>query len=255
MRNKIVGFASLFIAILVSGCNAFSEPKDGLSYEEYIKGAQQYVDKGDGERAIPYYKKALKIKPEDAKTHTALGRLYDTESQKSYREAHSKYTLDNLTNQNKKRDKDPTKELEGYGFKSQYKALALKEYKEAIKLDPDQWNARYFVATDHYNNKRYDEAIKEYVEVLRSNQNCTIAYSLLASSYLGVGQYDLALKNIELAHNLDRDDEYYYFCLGKAYYFMKDENRGFEMERRLKTMSSKYYQNLLDYRFSHNREP
>lgn len=66
MRNNIVGFASLFIAILVSGCNAFSEPKDGLSYEEYINGAQQYVDKGDGERAIPYYKKALKIKPEDA---------------------------------------------------------------------------------------------------------------------------------------------------------------------------------------------
>lgn len=252
MRSKIVGFASLFIAILVSGCNAFSEPKDGLSYEEYIKGAQQYVDKGDGERAIPYYKKALKIKPEDAKTHTALGRLYDTESQKSYREAHSKYTLDILTNQNKKRDKDPTKELEGYGFKSQYKALALKEYKEAIKLDPDQWNARYFVATDHYNNKRYDEAIKEYIEVLKYNPKCSIAYGMLAQCYLEIGNHVSAKNLFDKQYELDHDQENYFCSLGKAYYIGKDYDKGFEMLMRLKNMKSPYYDQLSNFKSAHN---
>jgi len=78
---------------------------------------------------------------------------------------------------------------------------------------------------------------------------------MLGRSYLGVGLYDLALKNIELAHTLEHDNEHFYFTIGKAYYFMKDDNKGFEMEAKLKSMKSNYSQNLLDYRFSHKKEP
>ena len=252
MRSKIVGLSYLFIVVILSGCNINSEPKDGLPYEEYLKGAQLYESKGDGERAISYYKKALKIKPDDAKTHTALGRLYDAEGQKSYREAFSKYSLDILTNQNKKRNKDQSKELEEYGFKSQYKALALKEYKEAIKFEHDQWQARYFVATDHYNNIRYDEAIKEYVEVLRSNPNCSIAYGMLAESYLEIGNYVSAKNLFEKEYQLDHDEENYICSLGKAYYIGKDYDKGFEMLMRLKKMKSSYYDQLSSFKSAHN---
>ncbi len=36
---------------------------------------------------------------------------------------------------------------------------------------------------------------------------------------------------------------------------MKNDNKGFEMEVRLKSMKSTYYQQLLDFRFSYKKEP
>jgi tetratricopeptide (TPR) repeat protein len=250
MKYPICLFTLFIIVIFISSCDSSSEIKTGLSYEEYIKEAQQYESKGDNEKGISAYKKALTIKPNEAKIRTALGRLYDTESQSSYREAFSKYSLDILTNTNKKRNKDQAKELEEYGFKSKYHALALLEYSEAIKLSPDQWDARYYIATDHYNNKRYQDAINEYNMVIRDNPKYKAAYILLSNCYLEVGTYNKALENINKAYQLDSDAEYYYYQLGTLYYKLNSYDKGFEMQTKLKNMNSKYYGDLLNYKYS-----
>src|SRR6266480_5280168 len=124
MKVWEIGFHLLLIGICLSGCNVNFDVKDGLSYDEYIKEAQQFSSNSDNEKAISAYKKALKVKPNDAKTHYDLGRLYDKEEQRSYKDAFSAYQLDVLTNLSKRRNKDQTKELEGFGYKSRYKALA-----------------------------------------------------------------------------------------------------------------------------------
>jgi len=240
-----IGYILLLIAICLSGCNVNSDIKDSLSYDEYISEAKKFASQDNNEKAISAYQKALKIKVDDANTHYILGRLYDKEEQLSYKSAFNKYQSDILTNLNKKRNKDQTKELEGYGYKSSYKAHALQEYKNAIKYSPEHWAARYFVATDHFNNKRYNEAIEEYKQVIEFNPKGSNAFSLLGESYLVVGKCALALNNFAQAFKLNSDAESYYYDSGRVYVKLRNAEKATEMINHLK--GSKYYYDLTGY--------
>ena len=94
MSNRFLSFALTLSVLIIFGCNYFSDVKDGLSFEEYISKANYYLNKGDAEKAILAYKKALKIKPDDGKTHFALGELYYHEWRLSYDAAQHRYIQD-----------------------------------------------------------------------------------------------------------------------------------------------------------------
>lgn len=225
----------LFVLAIASilGCESH------LSFEELMKQGEQYSAQGKNEKAIEAYKKAIEQKPDDSGVHEALGNAYYEEMKSTYR-----------------RSAANAKEWEQINKQArELSELAVAEYKKTLQKDKDNWKVRYAVATELFNQKKYKEAIAEYQQTIQSKPEYATAYSMLASSYLGVGMHDLALKNIEQAHALDHDDEHYYYSLGKAYYFMKADNKGFEMETKLKAMKSNYYQNLLDYRFFHTKEP
>lgn len=248
MRIRKIGYLFLWIAACLSGCNINSDIKDGLPYDEYIKIAQQHISKGDNEKAISAYNKALKIKPSDAETHYALGRLYYTEGQQSYKNAFNKYQLDILTNTNKKRNIDQTKDLETFGFKSQYNRLAMQEYSEVIKLSPENWDARYSIATDHMNNKRYKEAIAEYIQVIKYNPKYSSAYNQLGEAYLEVGACNLAIDNFTKGYKLDFDANSYFCDVGRVYIKMNNAEKATEMINRLKGVAH-YYERLTGYQF------
>lgn len=224
----------LLIAVaMLLGCES------RLTFEELMKRGAQHSAKGNTEKAIEAYKKAVAQRPNDTSAHEALGDAYYQEMQTVYRRS--------ATNAKE------WEQIKQQG--NELRDLAVAEYRKALQNDKDNWKIRYRVAVELFNQKKYKEAIPEFQLTIQSNPKCAVAYLVLASSYLGVGMNDLALKNIEQAYALDHEVEYYYYSLGKAYYFMKNENKGFEMETKLKVMKSSYYQNLLDYRFSHNREP
>lgn len=225
----------LFILTIVSlfGCES------RLSFEELMKQGEQYSAQGKNGKAIEAYKKAIEQKPDDSAAHEALGNAY-------YQEMDSTYHGPAANAQEWEQIKKHGNEL---------RDLAVTEYRKTLQKDKDNWKIRYRVAVELFNQKKYKEAIPEFQQTIQSNPKYAVAYSVLASSYLGVGQQDLALKNIELAHDLDKDNEHYYFSLGKAYYYMNNLNKGFEMETRLKAISSVYYKQLLDYRFSYKKEP
>lgn len=201
MRYIMCLLISISIVIFVLGCDSNSDIKNGLSYEEYVQQAHHFESNNDSEKAIIAYKKALQIRPNDAETHYALGRLYDSEGQRSYREAFNKYQAEILTNLNKKRKIDQTKYLEEFGFKSEYQKLALREYKETIKYSPAHSDARYFIATDHLNNKRYMEAIVEFNNLIKYNANYSVAYSQLGEAYLKIGYCISAIDSFSKAFN------------------------------------------------------
>jgi len=244
----MIGYFSLLIAIVIFGCNFNSDVKNGLSFDEYIKAAQQFASNNDNEKAISAYKKALKIKPSDADTHYVLGQLYEKEEQRTYKEAFDKYQVDILTNLNKKRNKDQTTELEGYGYKSSYKTLSLQEFMETIKYSPAHWAARYFVATDHFNKKRFKEAIDEYKQVIKLNPKDSNSYALIGKSYLAVGECTLAINSFTEAFKLNSDSESYYCDIGRVYIKLKNAEKTTEMINKLKG-SKHYYTKLTDYQF------
>jgi tetratricopeptide (TPR) repeat protein len=241
------------IVIYVPGCDKSSDVKDGLPHDEYINMALQYESNSDNEKAISAYKKALEIKPQDADTHYALGRLYDAEAQRSYADAFNKYQLERLTGPQKKQNKDQTKILEELGFKKEYETLAIKEFKETIKYDPEHWLARYLIATYYFNNKLYKEAIEEYNHVIKINHKYSSAYKLLGESYLKVGACNMALDNFKKAYELDSSADSYYCDAGRVYIKMKNANKAKEMFDKLKG-AQYYYKRLKDYQFEPHGE-
>jgi Tfp pilus assembly protein PilF len=252
MNLKILLFICLIIGLLVASCDSSSDPcsniKDGLSYYEYLNEAQQYVSKGDKEKAICALKKALKIKPTDAETHFILGRLYDAEGQRSYSDAFTKYLSEILTKSNKRGIEDQTKELEKLGFKSQYHQLALQEYIQTIKYFPEHWAARYSIATDYLSKKKYKEAIDEYKQVIKLNPKHSSAYGQIAEAYLEVGACNSAIDNFTKAYKLDSDADSYYCDIGKVYIKMGNAEKTTEMINKLKGKKP-YYERLTDYQF------
>lgn len=245
MRFIIYALLLTGVEIFASGCDSNSEIKNGLSYEEYIQKAQQLESNGNSEKAIIEYKKALKIRPDDGKTHYALGRLYDSEGQRSYEDAFNRYQVDVLSNSNKKRNKDQTKELEVYGFKSKYHKLALHEYEETIKYSPENSAARYFIATEYLNAKQYKQAILEYNNVVKYNPENSVAYSQLGKAYLEIGYCNSAIDNFTKAFKLDSNAESYYYDVGRVYVKLNNTEKTIEMINRLK--DSKYYYDLTGY--------
>ncbi len=204
-----------------------------------MRDGKHCLAEGKIEKAIEIFTKATKKNPDDPKAHELLGNAYYKLMQNTYRQF--------ATN---------SKQLEQINRQGNELAdLAVFEYKEALRNDEKNWEIRYRVAIELFNKREYKEAISELQKTIKYNPKFAVAYSVLAESFLGIGEYDMALKYIKSAHNINKDDEEYFFSLGKAYYFIGDKNKGFEMEAKLKHMNSTYYQNLLDYRFSNEKQP
>jgi len=213
---------------LMNGCSR------QLSFDEYVQKAKQLSQEGKTERAIEAYKKASQIKPDEPEVHDVLGRLY-------FKQLVSQQVPTNA------------KEAEQYEkTQNEIRNQVTTEFKKAIELDPSKWFARYMVATDHYNNKRYDEAIKGYVEVIKTNPKYSTAYGMLAESHLAIGDYATAKNFFDKEYRLDHDQENYYCGLGKVYYMTKDYNKGFEMLMWLKGKNSPYYDHLFNFKITHN---
>lgn len=236
----------LFI-LLLFGCSANDDIRDGLSYDEYVKIARRHASVGEPEKAIIAYKKALNINQNDANIHYTLGRLYSSEEQRSYKDATSKCQLNMLSNTGQNKNINLEKELKKMGYKSEYNLLALKEYIQTVKIDPNHWSALYFIATDHKNNKRYVEAINEYKKIISINPKLHLAYNQIADAYLEIGYCKQALDNYGYAFKLSNDTEYYYFNAGRVFIKMGDAEKTTEMIN--KSRGSTYYNDLTGYQF------
>src|ERR1035437_6521144 len=89
-----------------------------------------------------------------------------------------------------------------YFGKGQYR-LAIKDYSEAINLDP-RFTIAYMGRGDSYLNKyQYDLAIQDYTEAIRLDPKFVICYKNRAYFYKQNGQYDLAIQDYSEAIRLD----------------------------------------------------
>lgn len=246
MRRRVFVVCLISCLLISLVCKLRSDVEEGLSYEEYINKAAQYLNEDKAEKAISYYKKALEIKPEDAQTHFVLGKIYKDEYHKSYDSALKKHTFDLLMQQNtnsKSYDAD-TKKLERYGLKSGYEEMAMQEFREAIKHDLKHWQARYFIATNYLNKKQFEAATEEFKKIIEINPKFNDSYSLMGEAYMELGSYDLAIDYLNAAIKLEPDFERNYYNLGLVYRKMNNGEKVNEMMAKLKSMNSLLYDDL-----------
>ena len=232
-------------ALILFGCKPSVE--EGLSYDQYISKAELAISASNVKKAILYYKQALKLKPSDATTHFVLGEIYHREYHRSYEEAKRKQTFQILTHPDTYRAtyKDDSKELARFGLKIGYDTMAIQEFGEVIKYDSNNWQARYQIATDHFNKKHFQEAIEEYKKIMQINPKYINSYSLIGDAYLEIGELNLAVDNFNAAIKLTPGfDDYDYYKLALAYRKMNNRDKVAEIFKMLKDTKSPYFDDL-----------
>ncbi|MDH4241016.1 MAG: tetratricopeptide repeat protein [Phycisphaerae bacterium] len=234
----------LSFTLLALGCKPDIE--QGLSHNEYINKAEQAITASDLEKAISYYKMALKLQPNDANSHYILGELYKREYRTSYNEAWKKRFLHEARRPAlmKTHYDDKAEDLKAYGLKVGYDELGIQEFKEAVKYNNNHWLARHWIAVDYFEKKQYYETIQELKKVIELNPQFEGAYSVIGEAYMEIGSLDLALTNLEIALKLDPAPEYIYYKLGLLYRKMNNGDKLNEMLQKLKSMQSIWYDEL-----------
>ncbi len=139
------------------------EPRKKLTLSDCEKAKEYYNQansiKGDIEKEISLYKKAIELCPDFAKAHESLGIIYYSE----------KGTYDD----------------------------AIRECKEALRIDPKLVNNHNILGNIYKRNGSFDDAIREYKKALRIDPNYDLAHMNLGYSYKEQSRYDDAISEFK----------------------------------------------------------
>lgn len=94
---------------------------------------------------------------------------------------------------------------------------ALKELKEAIRLDPRNIDAIITLAEIHTNTGDYKQALKYCQEALMYEHNNIQAWITMGNIYDEMGEFDEALKQLGYATQYAKDNADIYYLMGYIY--------------------------------------
>jgi len=237
-RNYFIIFCFVLMAF---GCTNYDNlPPDQLT----TKGRQLYQE-GNIDDAFKLFKKAIKLKPDSADLHFELGSMYFRASQKSYDDALQRSLSAAMSGDRHKQDPDNDKEMTRYGYRLDLYTSALSEFNETLKYDPSNWKARYFIGTDLFNHKKYNEAIIEFQKIIQLAPDYSNGFSLLGEAYSRTGQDQLAIETLKRAVKLEPDG-WNYYQLGMAYKRIQNWGKVEEIAQKLKPLDEMRYKALKD---------
>jgi len=159
------------------------EPDYALAY--YQRGIA-YSDKGDYDRAIIEYNRAIEIDPDDAEAYNARGAAY-----------YNKGDIDR----------------------------AIADYERAIEIDPDFAIAYCNRGRAYYKNGDYDPAIADYDRAIEIDPDFADVYNRRGLAYYEKGDNDRAIANYDRAIKIDPDFALHYYNRGFAYSAKGDYDR------------------------------
>jgi len=135
--------------------------------------------------------------------------------------------------------------------------LAITNYTEAIRLNPNDAMAYMGRGNAYSEIENYDKAIADYTQAIRLNPNYADAYFNRGGIYLGgTGDYDKAIADYTQAIRLKPNDADAYFNRATAYGLLKDYNKAIaDLTEviRIKPNDEAYYGRGLMYAVMNNR--
>ena len=152
----------------------------------YYRRGIAYSDKGDYDRAIIEYNRAIEIDPDDAEAYNARGAAY-----------YNKGDIDR----------------------------AIADYERAIEIDPDFAIAYCNRGRAYYKNGDYDPAIADYDRAIEIDPDLADVYNRRGLAYYEKGDNDRAIANYDRAIKIDPDFALHYYNRGFAYSAKGDYDR------------------------------
>jgi len=222
--------------------NIFAE-----SVEHYINIGKEYLFTGQAGEAIKYLGKAVEINQNSTEAHLLLGlACKETKSyDKALVEFEKMFSLDSSFLKQYYMGKGDIYLSKGLFDKAieEYEKLILyspnsvtysilgniyyrekklldkaKDYLlEAIKMDKNNYDAHFDLASIYFEQESYDKAIEEYKIAINLNPNAPEAYRGLGGACGDSGKYPEAVENFEKAISFAPDNSEYHRALGLAY--------------------------------------
>jgi tetratricopeptide (TPR) repeat protein len=94
---------------------------------------------------------------------------------------------------------------------------AIADYNQAIRIDPENFNANYNRGLAYTALEQWDKAITDYTRAIRINPKYIKAYSNRSVAYNNLGQWDKSIADCSIAIGIDPDYKETYSNRGIAY--------------------------------------
>ena len=212
------------------------DPEDAIAY---FNRGNLYYEQRKLDSALRNYNQAIKINPEFAEAYGGLGFVYaeqgntevailnfekakqlyieqgDTEGEQTASEFLTK--LKTVPNESTNNDAETHISRGNAHFKGGKLDLAIKEYTQAIQLDPNlalAYNNRGLIYDEQ---GKYDLALADYNQALEIDPNLALAYNNRGIVYYQQGKYDLALAEFNKALEINPEDDKSYYNRGLVY--------------------------------------
>ena len=198
--------------------------KDGISlWEDVIKKSPAnergyhnlgvaYLDKGLSDKALEYFRTALRINPDFAEAHYNLGNVY---LEKGLFDEAVEHYLSSI-----KINPEYFKAHYNLGNAHLKKGLfdkAIENFQMALRLKPDFAETYANLGNAYKNKGMIDTAIENYQAALKINPGLSVAHNNLGNIYKNKGEADKALEHYQIALRINPDNAVTYYNLGIVY--------------------------------------
>jgi tetratricopeptide (TPR) repeat protein len=200
---------------------------------------------GDVNKGISNFKEAIRIKPDFAEGHRALGYAY-TKLQ-DYKKAILSF------NEAIRIKPDYPLALSGLAYvyaRLQDYEKAIELYKECISIDPNRADVYFSMGNTYYKIKDLQNAMNSWKEAVRVNPDFAEAHEVLGDMYLA--QYTMLLEDekciwaFKEAVRIEPDSVEAHFCLGSAYLVARDIDNASKEYNILKKLNPSMADKLLE---------
>lgn len=182
-RQRATFSAMLILAVLgLAGCNK-------LKSRQEIKKGNEFFKVGQYEPALTSYQEALRLDPDEKKIYMNIGLAYMGQYQPG-----SKHP----------RDLEIAQKAIDY----------LEKFVQAYPQDKKTQKAREFLVSMYLATDRFDEAIKFYEEMLKTNPKDSKAMSSIAQMYFKKGDFDTAVVWLKKRLEVEGNNPEVYYLIG-----------------------------------------
>jgi tetratricopeptide (TPR) repeat protein len=189
----------------------------------YVLGIA-YGKKGEYDKAITSYKKAIEINTIHDEAYNNMGIAYRNKGE--YDKAIASY--EKAIKINPEKDEAYYNNMGiVYSNKGKYdKAIA--SYEKAIEINPEKDEAYNNMGFSYANKGEYDKAITSYKKAIEINPKKDEAYNNMGSAYYEKGEYDKAIASYKKAIEINPKYDSAYNNMGVAYAKQKNPEQVFE---------------------------
>jgi len=190
--------------------------------EVYYNMGYVYCNKGNYDKAIECYEKAIELKPDKNEAYNNMGNAYYNKG--NYDKAIECY--EKAIELKPDKDKAYYNMGNAYYNKGNYDK-AIECYEKAIELKPDD-EAYYNMGNAYENKGDYDKAIECYEKAIELKPDKNEAYNNMGFAYENKGDYDKVIECYEKAIELKPDKNEAYNNMGNTYYYKGNYDKAIE---------------------------
>ncbi len=170
----------------------------------YLMGST-YANKGEYDRAIQAYQKAVAINPQSDQAYNNMGVAYDDKGE--YDRAIQAYQK--AVAINPQGDEAYTYMGIAYGQKEDYDR-AIQAFQKAVAINPQSDQAYYNMGVAYGQKEDYDHAIEAYQKAVELNPQSDDAYYNMGNAYYQKEEYDHAIEAYQKAVELNPQSDQAY---------------------------------------------